>query len=359
MNDKKRTSAQGFDRAWLQAGADRARSLVDEAKERGAELVEAWVAEKNVAAVFAIASDDHAPAPARKAARRGVNVLKSRGLAMPERPRVADAVSSDDEVVEAWFRPPDGAGTSAFTVGARSQGRYRLVDVIVKRGAGLVSIATMQMSRAQLWSTFEDITRRFGTAPAPVPIAWARARIERARKENLAEGTPVPLCFDSHRDILAPAPSEPPAHPALAAAMPAVDRTEALERSGKLHAEPEIRGWLPDPPAMQRLLLAIGQSVGETAGDASEAQAKVRDVIEKATDVFFTSEARVDLAEAMLDAALSMQARDASDRAADLLVLTDVVRSTEAPPHTVPFLRAFFEKAFGLATARAAARRGG
>ena len=30
----------------------------------------------------------------------------------------------------------------------------------------------------------------------------------------------------------------------------------------------------------------------------------------------------------------------------------------KAAPHDVPFLRAFFEKAFGLATARAAAQKG-
>jgi hypothetical protein len=366
MSDNKRTPGGTFDPAWLEAGADRARSLVDEAKDRAGDLVAAWVTAKNVAAVFAIASDDRAPTVARKAARRGVNVLKSRGVAMPERAHVAGA-PVEEEVTEAWFRPPDAAGTSAFTVGGRMQGRYRLIDVILKRGAGIVSIATMQMSRSQLRTTFDDIAKRFGAPPALVPIEWARARIEQARQENLAAGTPVPLGFDSHRDLLGPAPTEALAHPVLTAALPAVDPKEALERSGKLHAEPEMRAWLPEPPSIQKMLIAISQSVGGGAnasasaeagvGPVGGAQAKVRDVIEKATDVYFTREVRVDLRERMLDAALSMAARGASDRAADLLAIVDVVRSSDDAPHTLPFLRAFFEKAFGIATARAARQR--
>jgi hypothetical protein len=55
-----------------------------------------------------------------------------------------------------------------------------------------------------------------------------------------------------------------------------------------------------------------------------------------------------------------MAARGARDRAADLVVTADAVGTLEEglEPHAVPFLRAFFEKAFGLATARAAAQKG-
>src|SRR5204862_5521223 len=103
-----------FEPEWLEVGADDARAIVERAAERAADLVEAWVARKNAAAVSAIAADDGAPSVARKAARRGINVLKSRGVAIPERARAAPA-SRSTEIVEAWFRPPDGAGTSAFT----------------------------------------------------------------------------------------------------------------------------------------------------------------------------------------------------------------------------------------------------
>jgi hypothetical protein len=179
---------------------------------------------------------------------------------------------------------------------------------------------------------------------------------------NDKSGTPVPLGFDTHLDLLGPPPETPPPHPALGSKLPAVEPLQALDRSAKLHSEPELRGWLPAPPAIHTMLLAIRQSVRDEApNELGATQIKVRDAIEKATDAFFTPEARADLAERMKDAVISVAARGARERAADLLATAETIRllGPGAEPHTVPFLRAFFEKAFGLATARAAAQRGG
>jgi len=334
--------------------------LVDEAGARGPDLIAAWVASKNAAAVFAVASDDGAPAAARKAARRGLNVLKSRGVVIPERPR--EARVADGPAVEAWFRPPDAAGTSAFTIGSRSKdGRYRLVDIIVQEGVGLVSIAGMQMSRSQLRQTFDGIAGRFGAPPAAVPLGWARFRIASAERDNATSGTPVPLGADSHRDLLGPAPSEPPPHPADMLALGRETGFIDLERTAKLHAEPELRAWLPDPSAMQTMLLAIGQGLPVGAAlDHGAARGKVDAILSSSTDAFFTVERQTRIAERMVDAAISMAARGAIEQATVAVAVAKRIRSLAAstPPHTVAFLRAFFEKAFGLATARAAARQG-
>jgi hypothetical protein len=358
--EEAKTGGTSFDPAWLDVAGEGARDLVAGAGERAAALVEAWVARKNAAAVLEIATDDASPSAARKAARRGINVLKSRGVPIPERARPSASIEKRD-VVEAWFRPPDGGGTSAFTLGARSpEGRYRLVDVILKEGVGLVSIAGMQMSRSQLRETFDGIAKRFGHPPVPVPLDWARARIATARLANDASQAPVPLGFDTHRDLIGAKPERSVPHPALAAKLPIVARAEALDRSATLHAEPELRGWLPDPPAIQELLVAIGAGIREASAGRAAAEQRVRELIEKATDSFFGAEARVALAERMRDAVLSMAGRGARDRAADLLATADAISGLgpDDAPHTVPFLRGFFEKAFGLATARAAAQKG-
>jgi hypothetical protein len=361
MGTNKEVDTPAFDPAWLEADSAGARGAVDQAGERGADLVAAWIARKNAAAVLEIAMDDAAPASARKAARRGINVLKSRGVPIPDRPRSRVATPAGD-VFEAWFRPPDGAGTSAFTLGSRSpQGRYKLVDVIMKDGVGLVSIAAMQMSRSQLRDTFDGIAQRFGHPPAPVPMDWARARIAAARKDNEKHGTPVPLGFEANRDLLGDGPASSPPHPIEGSNLPAVPRAEALDRSAKLHAEPELRGWLPTPPAIQAMLNEVARQVrAEDAAEPGLAQRKVQSVIEKATDTFFTRDERLGLGLRMKDAAVSMAARGARDRAADLLATAHAIGALEGDgePHAVPFLRAFFEKAFGLATARAAAQKG-
>src|SRR5215471_521764 len=110
MGNKSSKSASptpDFPALWLAAAPEQARAVVAEAGERGARLVEAWVEGKNAAAVAEIAGDDRAPAPARKAARRGLGVLKARGIPVPERaPRVA-RLTPEAESYEAWFRAPD------------------------------------------------------------------------------------------------------------------------------------------------------------------------------------------------------------------------------------------------------------
>jgi hypothetical protein len=357
------SQGSSFAADWLAADAERARSLIDEAGERGADLVGAWIACKNAAAVAEVAADDASPAAARKAARRGINVLKSRGIASPERPRGARAAPPPVETYEAWFRPPDAAGTSAFTLGARgSGGRYRLVDVIIKDGSGLASVAGMEISRTQLRETFDGIEQRFGHGPAPVPIAWARARIAEARAANAVHGTPVPLGMEKHADlILGTAPAFAPPHPADEAGLAWPGRDEALARSGTLHAEPELRGWLPEPAAMQDLLRVIGETQKAVQGmDRAATEAKVIAMVEQATDAYFTATMRAKTALWMKDAAISLLARGETARAADLIVTARATADAAAspPPHGIPFLRGFFEKAFGLAAARAARPRG-
>jgi len=352
----KETPSPGFSFApdWLGADADRARALVDEAGERGADLVGAWVACKNAAAVAEVAADDRAPVAARKAARRGVNVLKS----IPERTRSSRAAFPTAETYEAWFRPPDAGGTSAFTLGARaSSGRYRLVDVIIKDAVGLVSVAGMEMSRTQLRQTFDGIEQRFGHAPAPVPIGWARARIAAAQLDNAVHGTPLPLALEKHRDLLGTALAPLPPHPADEAGLAWPGRDEAVARSGTLHAEPELRAWLPAPAAMQDLLRALGDEKEALKGaDRPTTEAKVVAMIERATDAYFTPEVRAKTALRMKDAAISLLARGETARAADLIVTARAAAADEPslPAHAIPFLRGFFEKAFGLHAARAA-----
>ena len=143
-------------------------------------------------------------------------------------------------------------------------------------------------------------------------------------------------------------------------ALESVDPSEAVARSAKLHAEPEFRGWLPAPPAMQEMLLAIqGKATPGAGADKAKTQSMVATVVTEATDRYFTADARRDVADAMKDAVISVAARGAHDRAADVLAVAASVRSSDTVSNAIPFLRAFFEKAFGLAVARAARKSAG
>src|SRR5262249_36774615 len=147
----KASGAGPFDPSLLQADADGAADAVAKAGERGKELVEAWVVAKNAAAVAALAENEHAPAAARKAARRGVQVLKARGVAIPERARVAKIQGDSLEGHESWFVPPDAGGLCLVIVAARYRsGKHRFVQAFLREGVGLVELRSAEMSRAQL-----------------------------------------------------------------------------------------------------------------------------------------------------------------------------------------------------------------
>ena len=233
------------------------------------QLVEAWVTAQNADAVAAIANDEAVAGPARKAARRGLAVLKSRGVAIPERSHVARLAAAEPDTYEAWLLAPDASGTSVVSVAARaSTGRYRLVEAVVRDRVGILQIHGGELSRTQLRSAFDDTERRLGYAPAPVPVDWARARIASARADNEKSGALLPMGIDSHRELLEPIPADVPAHPIDAAKVaPEGAVAERAARSATLHAEPEFRSWLPDGMALQELLLKIGEAIGTSGSD--------------------------------------------------------------------------------------------
>src|SRR5262249_1478156 len=105
-----KSEAASFDERALAASWDDALDAVRTAGGSAAALVDAWANASNATAVAAIAESDEAPGPARKAARRALNVLKARGVAIPERPRVARLAEESAAVLEATFIPSDSSG---------------------------------------------------------------------------------------------------------------------------------------------------------------------------------------------------------------------------------------------------------
>ncbi|HEY3594490.1 MAG TPA: hypothetical protein VGL13_11470, partial [Polyangiaceae bacterium] len=177
-------------------------------------------------------------------------------------------------LLEAWFRAPDAAGTSALTFGAPAMGgRYRLVDVILRSGVGVVGVAGFQISRPQLRQTFAEIEKRFGTAAVPVSAAWARSKLASSRAENERLGAPLPPAFGAHRDLLVSPEAEPAAHPADAAGLEMPETRAATARSAELHAEPELRGWVPDPVTLQRLAASPGTDLLAALGAGASLRA--------------------------------------------------------------------------------------
>ncbi len=338
---------------WLTAGASGAIAALKEAGEAGERLVEAWTQSNDAAAIVEAANDETIASAARKAARRAINVLRARNVAIPERAATKPAVASaEEEVTEATFTPPDSRGTTSFTIARRRGGdRAHIAEVIIRDEVGVIHAVSGYMSRSQIKEAHQRVAESSGSPPVAVPVEWVRARIAEARKQNATSQVLLPLGLEKCKDLVEPAPSGEAAHP-LADLDKTVGDDVTGAGSGALHNEPEFRSWLPDARALDELIRKVGSAMTQ---DDAKNPAKVDEVmqaeIKAATDRFFTPEVRSVVARRMRDAAISLKQRAGEARAKDALGVARAIEKAgliTSPPHEVEFLLAFFQKGIAV-----------
>ena len=355
---KKSGIAESFEPRLLAATASNALEMLEEVGDKGPALVEAWVRESNALAVHAIAWADDAPALARKTARRGLNILKSRGVPLPEKNKKPEPAPQPASF-EAWYLAPDQSGVSVFTIGSHSAGQnFDIVDVQIHENAGVIDVRVGEATRSGIRSAFRNIESSRGYAPVPVPVEWARWHIEQAKKRNATSGLIMPLGFDTSANLLKPVPEQEPVHP-IERENISLDDTEIQSRisgSSTLHNDPEFRSWLPEMEFINELLGKIGHRIGPDPGQQQQEQitAVFNEEVAAATDRFFTPDVRQRLAERLRDAAISVHARAGRERTLDVLATAEAAKRAgliTSPPSEIPFLKDFFNKALALVAA--------
>lgn len=343
--------------AWIAVDAEGALDAARAAGAAGERLVQAWLEGANVAAIARLAGLDAAPGPARKAARRALNVLKSRGvdvavpIVLPVRPVAAEEPSE----CEASFIPPDGNGTRFFSFTQRLPGgRFRVADVMVREGAGVVHANLGHLAGKHIRRWKARVEGSFGVAPVPVPLDWARAAVARGRQLNDVTKEIVPLGYDGCLPLLGVAPVVAPAHPVADLATPPSDEeiAAALAESERLHEEPEFATWGPERGSLQELVGKVGERLSSAdAEDREKVDAVLREETDAATDRYFTPERREALADRLRDASISLRVRKGDAIARRVLVVAEAVRRaglvTHAPREN-GFLRGFFQKGMAL-----------
>lgn len=352
------TSDKEFDAKQLGATAETALSTLADAGARAPALVDAWVKRGNAAAVAETA--EHGSGPARKAARRGLNVLKSRGVAIPEKRRVATlGAPRGESSLAAWMMAPDTAGSVLLVIAARAPAsRYRAAFVALHDTAGVHRVDNAELSQSQLRESMKEVLPGARYKPVKVPVEWARARIAQARRRHAELGVPEPLGFASARDLLEPVVEPMPAHPFEDEGLELAeeDARELAKQSAALHGLPEFEGWFPPKATIDELLTKLGEGItpGEQP-DHEQLDAKLDEEIASATDRYFSPERRAEIVRAMRDSALSVLAREGEQRALEVAATMRTIESCGLitnPPHEVPFLRGFFEKAVTLLLAQ-------
>lgn len=352
-------SASSFDAKLLGSSASDALQSLSLAGAKAVELVEAWVKTGNAVAVAQAA--EHAEGAARKAARRGVNVLKARGLSVPEPARVsAVAGQKAPEQTEAFLLAPDSVGNVLIAIATRSlTTRGKVAFVYLNDDLGVHRVDVGELSQSQLKDALAKALPGARYKAVSVPVDWARRRIADARGRHAQSNVPEPLGFSRAKELLEPVPAEPVAHPfdGEGLELSLEDASEMVKASAGLHNVAELAGWFPEKGAVDELFAFIGKNLSDKDHDPSQEpppealQEAMREEIASATDRYFTPERRARLLVSLKDAALSTLAREGEATALQIAALAKVVEEAGLitnPPHEIPFLRGYFEKAVSL-----------
>jgi hypothetical protein len=351
--------ASDFDAKWLSSAASDALASLGQAGAKAPELVEAWVKAGNAAAVAEAA--ERAEGAARKTARRGLNVLKARGVVIPEPARVS-AVSGAKapEQTDAFLLSPDSMGNVLLAIATRSlTSRGKVAFVYLNDDMGIHRVDVGELSQSQLKDALAKALPGARYKAVSVPVEWARRRIADARVRHAQSNVPEPLGFARAKELLNPVPAEPVAHPfdAEGLELSIEDATEMVKESAQLHNLPELQGWFPDKAAVDEMFAFVGKNLSEKGHDpAQEPPAEaLRDAMSEeiaaATDRYFTPERRARLVVALKDAALSALPREGEEKALQIAALAKVASEAGLitnPPREIPFLRGYFEKAVSL-----------
>jgi hypothetical protein len=265
----------------------------------------------------------------------------------------------EDETLEAWLLAPDARGSSLIVIAARApSSRYRALFAYLAPSVGVHRANTVELSQSQLREAMQGSISNGAYRPVKVPLEWARFRIAEARRFQKENGIPEPFGFEGSEKLLADTPAGSVEHPLDAEGLELGDEDarELAAKSGALHQLPEFAGWLPFKNSVDELLAKLGENLKpDERPEPAVFDELMKKEIEAATDRHFTPERRRELVSMMKDSALSVLAREGETQA---LLIVAALRAVERaglitdPPHEVPFLRAFFDKAIAVLLAQ-------
>jgi hypothetical protein len=352
-------SSSSFGSEQLEANADSALRVAAAAGGDAPALVAEWIKANNAAAVHVVA--ELGEGAARKAARRGLNVLKARGVSIPDVPRkeaLQPATTMADAGRQAWLLPPDSSATEALVLAERqASGTYTAAFVYFRDGQNILRVQTGTLGLSKIKESMQQALGSAGYGPVSVPWPWAQYRIAERRAWHLAQNVPEPLGMTNTQKLLEGAPTTAPVHPFDEEGLALGDEdAEKLARdSAVLHQWPEFRSWLPPERAVQELLLQIGRRLPDPNFSREQIDPILREQVAAATDRHFTPERRAALGQRMKDSGISVLARlgeHAALQVAAVIHVTVGAGLITNPPSDVKFLTGYFDKALALLAAQ-------
>jgi hypothetical protein len=294
---------------------------------------------------------NHPSKEAAKEAKRGLHLLKTKGVEVPELPRPAalppPPLGLPEPPLRAYASAIDGHGERAVWLPRILAGRgVEIAQAVISDERGLAELQLGVVGRKE-WRVFaRGLVERGATmGVAEIDSGLALAMIAAARARNERSGQRVPGGADTWLGQVGPAPAlpDPAAHfPTL----PEEEEREAVEQSGILHDLPLLRGWLAD----ESLLRSVAATLDEVAISPSfqgdpERSAEMARVISDALTGWFDAERTERFAVRLFETAAHLESSGDPTHARVAAAAARALRRG-VPPHRVPVARLLVQKAF-------------
>jgi hypothetical protein len=325
--------------------------LLAERPAAGEELALAWADLEGGAGPIERAAAGSLDKTARKALRRALHRLRSRGVALtesPAAPRVATLPPLADEIAVALVSPPDPSGAQLVVLTEPSpSGGVRIFEGAVDLERGVLEFRVLQASRSQARRLLRSLTRHERLAATPASREAVAALLARAASAQPADRA-LPAAFGDWRNRVArpPAGAATPGDAARAAFPSADPLPSVLREVAEAVAAGALGPWPPEPAAVQ----ALAEKVRDTASSrllVNEAQRRtqVDAVLADAAGERYAGAAADRTAGRLEECAFAAWQRGREDEARRLVAAARAFR--ERPPRENPVARALLERALG------------
>ena len=221
----------------------------------GAELALAWADEDGGADVLGRLDDRAIPNPGRKAIRRALHRLRSRGLdvsTLRERePVVARLPEIEDDLEAGYVSAIDPrGGRVVYLVEANPGGGARLFEVLLDDQRGVIDFEVYSSGRSRIRAFLKQMVARTAFAAVPAPVEALRALVAQIA-ESHPEDRVLPSGFLEHRSRVC----EPGRTPGeiVALQLGEADDSDALARAAELVKKGSVGPWGPRAPELAKL----------------------------------------------------------------------------------------------------------
>jgi len=293
-----------------------------------------------------------------KEAKRGLHLLRTRGVAVPEPARAPPppAPVAPESDLPSFASSLDSHGERAVWVARSVPGKgVELAQAVVSDEQGLLELQVGLLGRKEYRNFAKDIAargRNMGIAEVARPFALAL--VADARRRNDLAGKPPPAGTDAW--LAKAGPVEPlPDLEARFPALPTDDERQAVQESARLHELPLLRGWLAGEDALR----ALAQKLDEIAvsplylDDQQRAEQSARAIADAVQAYFADAPRRARWAARLLSVAAHLaDSGDAVHARLAAAASRALTRGDDAS--TIPFARLLVEKAFPAAEPPAA-----